>query len=448
VAKLYSREIPRDAETAGLRSAATWAILLIPFVMSTSTSRPSGDHHGLAALLAALAAVGPFSIDAYLPSMGEIQRVLHASPYAAQLTLTAYLVPFAAMMLWHGAISDAVGRRPVILWGFALFGLASLACAFAQSIEMLLFFRVLQGMTAGAGMVVGRAIVRDRYQGADAQRVMSQVSLTFAIAPAVAPVVGGWLQVWFGWRAVFVFTVVFCAAIWLTCRVVLEETLPPERRQSLHPVYLAKAYWKVLTSLRFVAACIALMLNFSGMFIYVTSAPVFLMQHLGVSETGFLWLFGPITAGSAIGAWICGKVAGRISPWRALGWAYGVMAAAATANLVFHLLHPPALPWSVLPLFFYAIGMSLTFPTLTLLALDLFPTQRGLAASCQSFISTTGAALIAALAPLVWGSALTLATTSLLLLLGGLAAVFAFRKLDHGATPPTIESVADVEMHL
>lgn len=409
-----------------------------------TTSRPSGDHHGLAALLAALASVGPFSIDAYLPSMGEIGRVMHASPYAVQLTITAYMAPFAAMMLWHGAISDALGRRPVILWGFALFGLASLACACAWSIESLLVFRALQGMTAGAGMVVGRAIVRDRYHGHDAQRVMSQVSLTFAIAPAIAPVIGGWLQVWFGWRAVFLFTVVFCGVIWLLCRRVLAETLPPERRQSLHPLYLCRTYWQVLTSARFVAVSVALMLNFSGIFIYVTAAPVFLMRHLGVSETGFLWLFGPITVGSAIGAWRSGRLAGKLSPMRTLAWAYGLMALATIGNLVFHLLHPPVLPWSIVPLFFYAIGMSLSFPTLTLLALDLFPAQRGLAASCQSFISMTGAAANAVLAPLVWDSALSLAISSLVLMTGGLAAILVFRKMGHGETVVASEPIADL----
>ena len=410
--------------------------------MTSATSKPALPHRGLAALLAALSAVGPFSIDAYLPSMEEIGRLLHASPLAVQQTLTAYMVPFALMTLWHGSISDALGRRRVVLWGMALFGLASAACACATSIEALLVFRALQGMTAGAGMVVGRAIVRDLYHGADAQRVMAQVTITFAIAPAVAPVIGGWLHVWFGWRAVFAFLVLFTGVCWLLCQRMLPETLPPERRQPLHPVYLARSYWSVLTSLPFVAACLAVTLNFSGFFIYVVSAPVFLMEYLHVSATGFLWLFGPLTFGMAGGAWLSGRLAGRMTPVRTMAWGFAVMGLAAGGNLLFHLLHAPVLPWSVVPLFFFVLGAALCYPSLTLLALDLFPAQRGLAASCQSFAQTGGAAVNAMIAPLLWGSALSPAFTQVAALGLGLAALIVYLHSTRMTRLPSVASVA------
>jgi DHA1 family bicyclomycin/chloramphenicol resistance-like MFS transporter len=384
------------------------------------------QHHGLAALLATLTAVGPFSVDAYLPSMPDISVALHTPMLSVQQTLTAYMVPYALMTLWHGAISDALGRKRVILWGMALFAAASAACACSHSIGQLLVFRALQGMTAGAGMVVGRAIVRDLFHGAEAQRVMSQVALTFALAPAIAPVIGGWLQAAFGWRAVFVFLVSFAGFSWLLCRVLLPETLPREHRRPMHPVYLARSYWSVLTSLPFVALCGALTLNFSGFFIYVASAPVFLMQHLHVPATGFLWLFGPATSGIAVGSWVSGKMAGRMSPLRTLAWAYSIMGAAMVANLLITLLLPPMLPWSVVPVFFYVFGLSLAAPTLTLLALDLFPRQRGLAASCQSFAQTTGAALNAMLAPFVWGTMRSLAFTQVVALALGLGAILVY----------------------
>ena len=401
--------------------------------MTSGRSKNFIPPHGLAALLAGLSAIGPFSIDAYLPSMEEIGRELQVTPLAVQQTLTAYMVPFALMTLWHGSISDALGRRRVILWGMALFGLASAACACATSIGALLLFRALQGATAGAGMVVGRAIVRDLYHGADAQRVMSQVTMSFAIAPAVAPVIGGWLHVWFGWRAVFVFLVVFTAACWVLCQRMLPETLPVERRQPLHPVYLARSYWSVLMSVPFVAACLAVTLNFSGFFIYVVSAPVFLMQYLHVSATGFLWLFGPLTLGMAGGAWLSGRLAGRMSPVRTMVWSYVIMGGATGANLLYHFLRPPALPWSVLPLFFFVLGAALCYPTLTILALDLFPTKRGLAASCQSFAQTGGAAVNAIIAPLLWGSARTLALTQTVALSLGLACLLVYLRF---ARPP------------
>ncbi len=410
--------------------------------MTAPASNSSEHHRGLAALLAALTAVGPFSVDAYLPSMPDIGVKLHAPMLEVQQTLTAYMVPFALMTLWHGAISDALGRRRVILWGTALFIVASTACACAHSIHQLLIFRALQGMTAGAGMVVGRAIVRDLFHGAEAQRVMSQVSLTFALAPAIAPVIGGWLQAWFGWRAVFVFLVSFACLAWLLCRFVLPETLPPERRRSLHPVYLARSYWSVLTSHRFIALCLALTLNFSGFFIYVASAPVFLIQHLGVPATGFLWLFGPATAGIAAGSWLSGKFAGRMAPLRTLAYGYGLMGAAMAVNFLLTLFLPPTLPWTVAPLFFYVVGLSLAAPTLTLLALDLFPHQRGLAASCQSFAQTTGAALNAMLAPLVWSTTLSLAITQVVALALGLGALLLYVRLSRTDREPALPAGA------
>lgn len=382
-------------------------------------SRPtvsSAPSRGLATLLAGLSSVGPFSIDAYLPSMGEISQKLHADPLAVQQTLTAYMLPFALMTLWHGAISDTLGRRRVVLWGTALFALASGACALANSINLLLLFRALQGITAGAGVVVGRALVRDLYHGAEAQRVMSQITLTFALAPAIAPVLGGWLEVMFGWRAVFVFLVLFASTCWWLCRRILPETLPPERRQPFNPRFLLRSYLHVLTSRRFLALCATMTLNFASFFIYVASAPVFLGQHLHVPATGFLWLFGPATIGIATGSWLSGRVAGRWSPRKTLKVSYALMGGSGAVQLGFHLVHAPALPWSVAPLVIYVLGMSLAFPTLTLLALDLFPVQRGLAASCQTFLQTTGAALVAMLAPLVWSSVRLLATTQVIVL--------------------------------
>ncbi len=371
---------------------------------TTVHSRPP---RGFAFLLAGLSAVGPFSIDAYLPSLPEIARSLGVSELAAQQSLTAYMVPFALMALWHGAISDALGRRRVVLWGMALFGLASCVCALAESLPALLAFRALQGAVAGAGMVVGRAIVRDLFSGPEAQRLMSHVMMAFAVAPAVAPIIGGWLHHWFGWQSVFLFLALYSGVMWLCCWRLLPETLPEERRMPISPVFLARSYFQVLTSLKFLAVCGAFTLNFAAVFVYIVSAPVFLMTHLGVEETDFLWLFGPTTIGMLLGAWASSRLAWRFSGRKTAWWGYAIMGAAAAANIVMNLFVPAALPWTVLPIPFYTFGMSMSFPSLALMSLDLYPDQRGLAASCQSFVQTTGAAFTAAIvAPLLWRSTL------------------------------------------
>ena len=392
--------------------------------MASATSRQP-EKRSIAFLLAALSALGPFSIDTYLPSFHEIAEKLGATQLQVQQTLAAYLVAFAVMTLWHGAISDRFGRRRVILIALACFGLASAGCAVASSIEQLWFWRAMQGVTAGAGMVVSRAIVRDLYDGADAQRLMAQITMMFALAPAIAPVIGGWLQTFFGWRSVFAFLVLSTAALWLACWKLLPETLPREKRQSLQPAYLGRSYWKVMTSPAFLFACAAIALNFGGFFIYVLSAPVFLMQHLGIHETGFLWLFGPAMGGMIGGSWLSGRLAGKISLSRTIALGYLLMIIAATANLGLNLALPPALPWSVMPIFLYTIGMALTMPCLSIMALDPFPAQRGLAASCQTFVQSSFNSVIAALiAPALWGSTLSLAWGMAgMMILGGIAAL-------------------------
>lgn len=397
---------------------------------TTKTAAP----RGIALLLASLSALGPFSIDSYLPSFHDIGQSLQASPLEVQQTLTAYLVPFAVMALWHGAISDALGRRRVILVSLALFCLSVAGCVFATRIEHLWLLRALQGVSAGAGIVVSRAIVRDLYDGAAAHRLMSHITIMFALAPAIAPVIGGRLQEWFGWRSVFAFLVLASLALWLACWRLLPETLPPERRSPLHAGYLARSYWKVLSSPAFLFACGGLAFNFAGFFIYVMSAPVFLMRHLGVSETGFLWLFGPAMGGLMSGAWVSGRLATRLTMRQTVLRGYLIMGAAALGNVLLNLWLPPALPWSVMPIFVYTFGMSVAMPCLTLLALDPFPRQRGLAASCQMCLQSSANGLVAGvLAPALWGSTRTLALSmgALMLLGAGCAALHQFLTRRH-----------------
>jgi DHA1 family bicyclomycin/chloramphenicol resistance-like MFS transporter len=401
----------------------------------------AGSHRKLAFQLAALSAVGPFCIDAYLPSMPEIANTFGVSLAAVQQTLTAYMVPFAVMTLWHGAISDAFGRRRVILILLALFVGASLGCALAPSFVFLLFFRVLQGLTAGAGMVIGRAIIRDVIQGDEAQRMMALVTTIFAVAPAIAPVIGGWLHHWFGWRSVFVFMTLFATSVGWWCWASLPETLSVERRQPFHPAYLSRAYWSVWTSLPFVCICVATAAGFGGLFIYIVSAPVFLMRHLHVSETGFFWLFGPFTIGMVCGATLSGRFAGKLHPIRTIVLGCSIMVVATGCNILLNALRPPGLPWSVLPLFLYTLGMALSLPSLTILGLDLFPKQRGLAASCQSFIQSSCNAVVSVLAVLVWGTTLSLALTQLGFLVLCIAGVAIYHR--SVAQVPAPEGLAD-----
>jgi len=383
------------------------------FHMSGSTPQPTYNSRRIAIQLSALSALGPFCIDAYLPAMPEIAERFGVPMAAVQGTLTAYMIPFSLMTLWHGALSDSFGRRRVVLLGLAVFLFASLGCALAPSLGWLLAFRMLQGATAGMGMVVGRAIVRDLYDGAAAQRLMALVAIIFAIAPAIAPVIGGWLHTWLGWRSIFGFMVLYTFMLILSLRRFLPETLDHSRRQPFNPGFLARSYLGVLKNRGFMLTCVAVSLAGAGLFVYVFSAPVFLMKHLHVSETGFLWLFGPITAGIVTGNLIAVRLAGKISILRAAFLGCGVMLASACINLTMNLLMAPSLPWAVLPVFGHMLGMSIALPSLTLKAIDFFPNQRGLAASCQSFIQSTGNSLLSISVPLFWATSLSLSATQL-----------------------------------
>ena len=355
----------------------------------------------LAIMLAALSMLGPFSIDAYLPAFPNIQASLQATPLEVQQSLTAYMLSFACMVLWHGALSDAFGRRNVILVSLVLFAIGTLGCASAHSVHYLWAFRVLQGVSAGAGVVVGRAIIRDLYEDAAAARLLSMVTMIFSIAPAIAPVLGGWIVKLSDWRTIFLALLAYSVLLFLYCYRRLPETLPPSRRQPFNPRYLVHSYGQILRSPLFHLKSGVVALNFAGLFVYISSAPVVLPQQLHLGPDQFGWLFFPSVGGIFLGALTANRIAGKMTFSRQIGIGFCFLLAASGFNVLYHLWLPPALPWTVAPMLFYTFGMSLVAPGATLLALDLFPHIRGTVASCQSFAVTLLGAVVAGVISLV-----------------------------------------------
>ena len=385
------------------------------------TKTPSLDR--LAFMLAMLSAIGPFAIDAYLPAFPQIAATLGATQLQVQQTLTVYMAALALMVLWHGALADRFGRRRVLLALTALFALASLMCALAPSIEWLWVGRALQGVSGGAGVVVGRAVVRDLHEGPQAQRLMSRVMLIFALAPAIAPMVGAGLLALAGWRSIFVFLAVFGTFLcWMIWRF-LPETLDADARQPLHPLHLLRGYAGVFSHPAFMLLAFGIALNFNGFFVYVLSAPVFIIDHLGLGSGGFIWLFGPAVIGMMLGSVLSERVAGRWSQIRTVATGFAVMFSAVALNLAVSGLLPAGVPQSVLPIGLFACGMSIAMPAMSLLALELFPARRGMASSCQSFLQIGLNAVTAGLtAPLLWGSTFSLASGMALFAMAGLVA--------------------------
>lgn len=380
--------------------------------MSAMPSPPPRKR--LAAILGGLAMIGPFSIDTLFPAFPRIGAQFGADAVAMQQTISAYLLAYALMSLVHGPLSDAIGRRRVILGGLAVFALASAGCALSTSLPMLLAFRALQGMSAGVGMIVGRAVIRDLFQGQVAQKLMSQVSMIFGIAPALAPVMGGWILGWAHWPAIFWFLVLFALALLLVTWRFLHETHPPEARFRPRPKALLRNHAWILLNPRFQRLAAAGGFNFAALFLYISSAPTFVLHHLRLGEDQFGWFFVPTIAGMVFGAFLSGRAAGRMGGNRLAGIGFAVCGAAAAVNLLYNAWAPqPSLPWAVLPMAVNALGISLVFPILTLAILDMYPRQRGAASSLQAFTSLIVQTLVAGvLSPLLAAHALWLALGS------------------------------------
>ena len=353
-------------------------------------------------VLAALAALAPFAIDTYLPAFHIMGADLVATDVQIQQSLTFYLFPYALMTLWHGAISDAIGRIPTIKWGLSIFVLASIGCAFAPNVETLWFFRALQGASGGAGNTVARAMVRDLFEGAQAQRVMATIQMLFGIAPAVAPIIGGAL-LGFHWQSIFIFLAIYAAISLWAAVTFLPETMPPDKRLKLSSKNVLASYKTIFGDAEFAKICIAIGANFSGFFIYVLASPQFLGRLLHLKPQQYGYLFIPTVTGMVLGSYLARHAAGKFSAKKVIKAAYIWMGAVVLLNIAICTFLPTNIIYNILPVALFNVGMALAMPILSLAALDRHPKIRGTAASGQAFIqmllSTVSAGLIV---PLVW----------------------------------------------
>lgn len=370
---------------------------------------------GLAALLAFLSMVSPFSIDTFFPSFLAIAAEFSLNDIEIQQTLTAYLLPYGLTLLLHGPLSDAYGRRPVVLVGISLYALASLACALAPSFASLLAFRAMQGATAGVGMVVARAVVRDLYSGHEAQRLMSLITMIFGIAPAIAPVIGGWVHVAFGWRAVFVFLLLFGLVLAFVGWWRLPETHPPERRFAFQFKSLISLSWRIASNREFLLLSIATGLHFASVIAYIGAAPAIVLGQWQLSETQFAMLFMPVIGGFVVGGFTSGRMAGRV-PARTqvqIGFLFSAAGGLASTLSQAMFTHVP-LPVQQFLIFTVSLGVQLVSPIITLRLLDLYPDTRGAVSSVQGFVAVMIATVTMGLVvPVLHGSLLLLAIGSL-----------------------------------
>lgn len=379
----------------------------------------------LTIIAALLAMIGPFSIDAYLPSFPAIEAEFGVSRALLSQSLAVYLLAFSISTLFWGPLADRYGRRLVILVSMLLYTLGSIGCALAGSAESFLLMRVLQGLAASGGFIAGRAMIRDAHDAKEAHRAMAQVMLLFALAPAVAPVLGGWLHDQFGWRSVFWFLTVMGCALTLM-GLCITETLPGEQRRSLHPASVMRVYAAAILNRRFLFLILCLALSFGGLFLYIAGAPTVIYDFLGLGSDDFGWLFVPMVAGMMLGASISGRLSHRWPAQRTISAGLLVMTFAIVLNLALANRAPAGIFSLVGPVVLYVIGLAIMMPAITVMALDCLPTHRGTAASMQGFVQTlVNAAVASIMVPLLHGLWLHFVLGQLLFLL--LAAALWYR---------------------
>jgi DHA1 family bicyclomycin/chloramphenicol resistance-like MFS transporter len=347
--------------------------------------------------LGLLSTFGPISLDLYLPALPQLADELGTSTSAAQLSITACLVGLSVGQVLAGPLSDRLGRRRPLVVGLAAYALMSLACAVAPSVELLIVFRLLQGLAGAAGLVIARAVARDLYSGRDLLLFLSRLMLISGLAPVLAPVIGGLLNQFLSWRGLFAVLAGFGVVLLLVGAFGLRETLPPERRRQGGLAATAAGFRELLGDRLFVGAALCSGLVGASMFAYIAGSTFVLQRLFGMSPQGFSLVFGVNSLGIMAMSQLAGVLArrGRSAAW-VLSLGLGLNLAGALV-LVITVVGGLGLPLLLASLFVMVSANGLVFPTTTALALTDYPHQAGTASSLLGLIQFFGGAVAAPL---------------------------------------------------
>ena len=371
-------------------------------------SAPKTGLAAAAVILGLVSGVGPFAVNTYFPAFDEMGRNLLADPVMMQVTLTLYLVGFAASSLFMGGISDALGRKRVLFWGLAGFAAANFLTAFALDYGALCLLRLIQGLCAGVSQVVTQAVVRDRFSGLAATRLNSLIAVVFQIAPAAAPVIGGYIVIFLNWEGVFFFLAAYGL---LCCAIVkgfLPETLPKERRAQLNARDFLKSYRRVLTSPAFMFGVFANGAFFSGAILYTAASADIVLHIFRMGPEDFAAFCLPLVFSAVAGALLCAPLVKRFGGKKVIAatFAAAIIIGAGTAltDMALHL----AYPWAMAGALLFRSAAGIIQPEMSTMNLDYFPRERGCAASVQQCLQSLSFAVsTGVLVPLGMGSMLS-----------------------------------------
>jgi DHA1 family bicyclomycin/chloramphenicol resistance-like MFS transporter len=352
----------------------------------------------IVAILGGLWTIGPFSIDLYLPALPTLGGDLGASQQQVAVTVTAFLVGLAFGQVQAGALSDTYGRRRPLVAGLLLFTLATLACALAPTIEVLVAARFLQGLGGAAGMAISNAAVTDYVRGRQAARLLSRLAIIGGLAPIIAPLAGGQLLRFTSWRGLFVVLTAIAFTLFLSVLLGLPESLPRERRSSAGLGTLARSLLTLTRDVRFMGFALVSALSFAGFFAYLAGSSFVYQGVYGVSPAAFSVLFAANAVGMLGASDLNHRLLARFSPARLLGAALAVNAAAGVAALTVLLAGGLGLWALAVPLFLLVASIGLIIPNSTALALSLHPDVAGKA---SAYFGTLRLGLGALATPLV-----------------------------------------------
>ena len=374
------------------------------------TLRP--DTLAMTAVLAMLTALGPLSTDFYLPSLPDIARVMQSDVAGAQATLSAFLFGFAGGQILWGPLSDRLGRRPILLFGLGLFILATLACAFAPSIGWLTAARAVQALGASGPIVLGRAMVRDLYEGPRAGRELARMGMIMGLVPAIAPVLGGLLQDLYGWRSTFFASLVFATLLLLVILLLMPETLRARSAQPLSLPSIVRGYGVLLRNRAFRVYVALTALAYAGLFAFISGSSFVLIGLYGLSPVRYGLSFGFGVLGFILGTIIAQRLVGLRGMDGVIGLGVACLAGGGLAMLFCVATGLGGPLGVVLPMALYACGVGLTMPQAQASAMMPFPDRAGAASSfnglCQMLLSACVGLLVG---QLLRGGALPLPLT-------------------------------------